>query len=212
MKARQSVTWLFGLGLVLALIGLFGLSKAQGRADVNLEESAEEYNDAAPAAEGAPTPQAMAAGGTYLVGTCYSSPLVIPAAAFSSTGDEPDSFRFSTSAGYINGTSAHSGYVKAPVYIPNGANVTSVDATVYDNESSYNAFFYLKRTNNASGSTSTLAYASTSGTSSAIQIISDSSINYPVVEYPEYSYWIYSRVADTGIRLYSVQIHYNAPD
>lgn len=57
-----------------------------------------------------------------------------------------------------------------------------------------------------------MAYGMTLGTSVAVQTISDSSISVPLINYPQYAYYVYTFLEDTEIRLYSVQIHYSAPD
>jgi hypothetical protein len=162
-------------------------------------------------AEADAAPHAPAAGGTYLIGTCYSSPLVIPAAAFSSDGYAPDSFYMWFVGGYMRGTSAHDGCVKAPAYLPNGATVTNVYATVYDNDGSYNIGINLKRVNNGTGVTATMASLSSTGTSSAMRNIADLSIDHPLIDYPQYSYYVTTCLLSSDIRLYSVRIYFDGP-
>ena len=61
----------------------------------------------------------------------YTTPLVVPAAAFVSDGEEPSGYRFHDN-GHLSGTDTvvHLG---APVYLPQGARIRAIEAYVYDN-------------------------------------------------------------------------------
>ena len=82
-----------------------GTGHGPGPGNSNLNRTLQEDIDITPsgstskADEAAVTPQVPDGGGTYLIGTCYSSPLVIPAAAFSSDGFLPDSSYFTFGGG-----------------------------------------------------------------------------------------------------------------
>jgi hypothetical protein len=162
-------------------------------------------------AEAARAPEAPAAGGTHLIGTCYSSPLVIPAAAFSSDGWDPGSMFFDFGGGYVTGNSANDGCCKAPAYLPNGATITSMYVTLYDNDPSAMAWVDLWRVHNTTGVTDWMATVESSGTSTNIQVLSDSSIDEPLVDYPNYSYYVTSCLDSSLTRIYSVRIYFSGP-
>ena len=210
-----AMTFLFLIAVVLMTPST---SWAEDQVNGNLEGSLQENYDVIPdeystdhPAEADAAPHAPAAGGTYLIGTCYSSPLVIPAAAFSSDGYDPDSFFMWFDGGYIRGTSAHYGCVKAPAYLPNGATVTAVYASVYDNDGTYDIGIDLRRVSNATGVMEKMASLSSTGTSSAIRTIVDPSIDHPLIDYPMYSYYVTTCLESSNIRLYSVRIYFDGP-
>ena len=210
-----AITFLFLIAVVLMTLST---SWAEDQVNGNLEGSLQENYDVIPdeystdhPAEADAAPHGPPAGGTYLIGTCYSSPLVIPAAAFSSDGYDPDSFFMWFDGGYIRGTPAHYGCVKAPAYLPNGATVTAVYASVYDNDGTYDIGIDLRRVSNATGVMEKMASLSSTGTSSAISTIVDPSIDHPLIDYPMYSYYVTTCLASSNIRLYSVRIYFNGP-
>jgi hypothetical protein len=156
---------------------------------------------------------AAGAGGIAVAGDIgaqgYGSPLVIPVAAFSSDGFDPDSSFFSFSGGYIRGTAAADGCIKAPAYLPDGATITSVYAYLYDNDSSRNAYIDVRRVRNLTGVQNTMASVSTSayGNSTSIRYLGDTTVAQPVVD-DLYSYYVTSCVLSTNVRLYAVRIFY----
>lgn len=160
----------------------------------------------APAAvEGAPPK-------TVALASAESEVLVIPAAAFSSDGYDANSFFFTFSGGYIRGTDAHDGCVKAPVYLPKWARVYEAWASVYDNDSTYNLSADVRRVDNFTGAAAVMANMVTSGASSYIQTPYDFSITNPLILYPDYSYYVTTCLLSSNIRLYSVRIWYHQPN
>ena len=138
----------------------------------------------------------------------YDSPLVIPAADFRSDGIVPGGYRFWFSGGAIEGTGAGGTCLMAPAYLPNGARITQLWASVYDNDAGYNVSVSLRRVNNYLGTMVVLAQASSSGASTSIQSVTAPSIANPVVEYPTYSYYATVCVSSASVSLYSVRIWY----
>lgn len=134
-------------------------------------------------------------------------PLVIPAAAFSVIGlpPSPSAYSFSSSGGYIRG-----GYVcvTTPVYLPQNARVTRVDASLYDGEANATARVYLYRVSNLVPGTVEMAYLKTPADDVYMQIVIDRSINAPRVRYPDYAYYAFACLDSANTRLYSVRIHY----
>ncbi len=142
------------------------------------------------------------------------SPLVIPAAAFASDGFQPDSLFFPFGGGYFQGDSANYGCVVAPAYLPQGATVTDMFASVYDNDPARGISVALRRLDNFNGSTNTLATASTTGagTFAGVQVVNDASIDNPLVVQPDYTYYVTTCLGSSSIRLYSVRFYYAFAD
>lgn len=141
----------------------------------------------------------------------HSNPLVIPAAAFSDDGYNPSSHMFWFSAGYMEGTSAGYGCVKAPAYLPQGAKITDVWASVIDNDTTYNISINLNRVNNYSGLTEILASLNSSGASASIVTPYDSTITNPWVGDYNYSYYVTTCLQSQNTKLYSVRIWFEGP-
>jgi hypothetical protein len=147
-----------------------------------VDNGAEQSNWEAMVVDDNPYPNAVEA-----IEAGYQSPLVIPAADFSSDGTDPDGFFFSFAGGYVNGDG--SACLKAPAYLPKGAHVVSVYASLYDNASG-NVAVNLRRVNRSTGETNVMATANTSSDSTSIQQRGDTTINYPDVSYPTYAYYV----------------------
>lgn len=141
--------------------------------------------------------------------TFSGSPLVTPAAAFVADGFDPATHFFSF-GGFVRGTTGSQGYgcLVAPAYLPSGATVTHLLATVYDNDPGRPVTIELRRVDNFSGTTSTMASASTSGASTAVVTISDSTIANPLVDYPSFSYYFTTCLGSDLLRLYSAHLYY----
>lgn len=137
-----------------------------------------------------------------------ASPLVIPAADFSSDGNDPDGFYFDFAGGYVNGDGT--GCLKAPAYLPHGATVTSVHASLYDNAPG-NVMVNLRRVDVVSGSSDVMASFGTVTDSTSIQHVADESINDAGVSHPAYAYYVTTCLNYADHRLYSVYIYYTGP-
>jgi hypothetical protein len=120
----------------------------------------------------------------------YTSPLVIPAADFTDDGFDPDSVFFSFGGGYFTGDADAYGCLIAPAYLPQGATVTAMFVSVYDNDAARNITVTFRRVDNFTGSGTSLASTSTSGSFAGIQTIATSSITDPVILYPDNSYYL----------------------
>ena len=141
-----------------------------------------------------------------------SSPLVIPGADFRSDGLFPENIFFSFAGGYLRGDSVNiNDCVMAPAYLPNGVTVSDIYASVYDNDVNYRIFVNLYRVDNYAGSVDLMASMATTppGALDAIQVISDYPVDFPLVSYPSFSYYVGSCVESSAIRLYSVRIYYH---
>jgi hypothetical protein len=135
------------------------------------------------------------------------SPHMVSAAAFSSEGTDPDSYRFIFAGGYLTGTSANNGCVKAPVYLPQGRTLSELFVSAYDNDDTYNLFLELRRVNNFTGQSNIIASVSSSGQFNGIRFLSDSTVNSSRTLYPEYSYYLTTCLNSGQIRLYSARIY-----
>jgi hypothetical protein len=139
----------------------------------------------------------------------YGSPLVIPAADFRSDGIQPTYYNFWFATGAFQGANATtSGCLMAPAYLPNGATVIDVYASVYDNSTTYNVPISLKRVENYTGAVDTMASITSAGASTAIQSLVAPSISNPSVSYPNYSYYATACVRSSDTAVYSVRIYY----
>jgi hypothetical protein len=141
-----------------------------------------------------------------------SSVYVLPVADFRSDGLDPDGFFFYFSGGNISGKSdaTVSTCLMAPVYLPHGATLTTIYATVVDNSPTLNIWLRLYRLDNYSGQVLKLAEMSSTAafTSPNLVTIGDAINTNPDVEYPTYSYYIGGCIPGTAIKLYSVRIYY----
>jgi hypothetical protein len=197
----------FGLGLLalLALPWLPGLAQEVGG---NLETQ----RNRPPGGEGLlidPQVEYQAAADS----TGFGSPLVIPAADFSSDGFKPESYYFDYILGYVRGNSLAYGCLKSPAYLPDDAILTDLFATVYDNDPdpADNVDVRLYRVNNYTGVVDILANAGSSGASPQIQPLQASSIQFPQVTAPDYSYYVTTCVPSDQIRFYSIRLYYDRP-
>ena len=138
----------------------------------------------------------------------YTSPLVIPAADFADDGGNPDSSFFSFGSGYIIGNSQNYGCVMAPAYLPNNVTVTDMFATVYDNDATFNLTVSLRRLDNFTGVTDVMASGATLGDFDGIQVVSDFTIDEPLIAYPDYSYYVTTCALSSTIRFYSIRLYY----
>ncbi|MCO5184938.1 MAG: DUF11 domain-containing protein [Anaerolineae bacterium] len=158
--------------------------------------------------------EATVGDGAQQINTVHSfdglSPHVIPAAAFVSDGYDPESYFFPFSGGYIEGDATNYGCVVAPVYLPNGVLITDMFVSVYDDDPGRGITVNLRRVNNFSGVTDTMASVSTTvtGTFSGIEVLNDNSIDEPQTVYPDYSYYVTTCVLSSLIRLYSVRLYF----
>lgn len=161
-----------------------------------------------PGAQAAPLPQ------VDVRAFSGGSPLIVPAAAFTSDGNTPDSTFFWFSGGYMQGTATDFGCVQAPVYFPQPAMMVDLFVSVYDNDPDLGLSVMLERVNNYTGTTSVLAKVSTStyDASSSIQVLNDDTIDYPMVDYPQYAYYLTTCLRNENMRLYSVRIYYQTFD
>lgn len=140
----------------------------------------------------------------------YSSPLVIPAADFSSDGFDPDSFRFSFIGGYMTGQNVNN-CQQAPAYLPAGAAVSNLFVSLYDNDAANDLALEVRRVNNFNGQSDTMASVKSTGASGTLKSLNDASIANPTIVYPDYSYYVTTCLASNQLRFYSVRIYYSGP-
>jgi len=134
--------------------------------------------------------------------------LMIPAAAFSVSGFDPDGHEFWGGSGYYRGTDTTTGCIKAAVYLPQYAKVTSVSATVYDNADPHDIQIHLNRVDKDTGTKLTMAELETTAQSTSLLFPSDTSIVAPVVLFPQYIYYVGTCLNSGSLRLYGVRIDY----
>ena len=146
----------------------------------------------------------------------YSSPLVIPAADFTSTGTNPGSTFFffgdeqNPNGGYVRGNASGDGCLKAPAYLPDAALVDSFYAYVYDDESTYTVSVGLNRVRLSTGIHNLMANVATTGMTDTIQYLGDVTVNPNEVN-NLYSYYVTTCLNGDKTRLYAARIFYHLP-
>ena len=146
--------------------------------------------------------------GSSITATGYTSPLVIPAADFSSDGAFPDDFFFDFETGYVQGYDF--ACLKAPVYLPNGVSVEGIGASLYDNDYG-NVEVDLKRVNIIDGVVNLMAPVGTFSDDTEIQNPNNNFIDYDEINYPTYAYFLTTCLSSQEHRLYAVRIYYTGP-
>lgn len=134
--------------------------------------------------------------------------LVVPAAAFRHDGNFPNVGFYSFWGGYWRGDSANTPCYMAPVYLPRVADIYQVWATVYDNDDAGDFFVTLFKVENYTGTVSTIAELSSSGASTSLTSIYDTSVQ-DEVRYPQYSYYLGTCLSSSSHRLYNVRVWYS---
>ena len=208
---RDTLTWTvraFALTLLVLLVAMLVAHPLSGWAQSNGTNSGGSHSNQEAMVPGEADASGSASEGQMLDEAGYGSPLVVPASDFSSDGNDPDGFYFDFAGGYVNGNGT--ACLKAPAYLPAGAAVTSVYASIYDNAAG-NVMVNLRRVNVSSGSSDAMASFGTESDSTAIQQRGDTVINYPEVIHPDYAYYLTTCLNYADHRLYSVRIYYTGP-
>jgi hypothetical protein len=140
----------------------------------------------------------------------HSPPMVIPAAAFHNDGDDPSGFYFHPN-GFIEGDGAPVTMVAA-VYLPDSATVESltlhaVDWTNSCAVPSVNAWLY--RVPIIDSVLTTMAAVATSGSSSAMQTPTDTSVSGAVIHNNMYRYFVRVDLCSQLHDFYAVEIGYS---
>ncbi len=138
-----------------------------------------------------------------------SSPLVIPAAAFSTKGNNAGSHNFIWFAGFVKGTALSGGCIQAPVYLPRWARVYQMWTSFIDADGSNDAIVTLTRRAHADlGDIDQMGWLTTSGSDTGITSFSDVSITEPLVMLHDYSYYVTTCLASENLKLYSVRLYF----
>jgi hypothetical protein len=127
----------------------------------------------------------------------YTSPktyyLNIPTAAFTSISGP--GFNYANLGYYIYALTTPNIALICPVYLPQGATVTEFQTYAYDADATYNIELSseLRNRNINSMGFSIMAdeWLNTSGSSSYVQVISDTTIQYATIDNQNYQYFIY---------------------
>ncbi|NND76102.1 MAG: hypothetical protein HKN44_13950 [Ilumatobacter sp.] len=131
----------------------------------------------------------------------------VPAAAFTPDGLNPDSHFYPFETGYIRGRASTYGCMVAPVHLPDGVKIQRVEGSLYDNDATSSIGVVLQRSSDA-GTVDLLARVRTTGTSNAVQVDTDTTVDHDVIDNANYSYHLYGCVSSSSIRLYSLRIFY----
>ena len=138
------------------------------------------------------------------------SPLVISAAAFTTNGNYDDTYFFHPFNGAMRGKSSTDGCVQAPVYLPRGAKIFQIYASILDEDAGSDVYLSLMRSDNlAYHDADEMASANTNGSSSTIQTPFDETISFPDIDYPRYHYWVGLCLPSADTQLYSVRVYFD---
>jgi hypothetical protein len=144
-------------------------------------------------------------GGGEIESQDYTSPMVVPAAAFATDGLPSRGWRFNVN-GYLYGSPSCD--LIAPVYLPDGTTIVSVSATVKDS-SDKRVRILLRRVNAYSSPETTDDMADFSSSGSGFQASLEApAIENPVIDQTKYSYWLRVQLPDSNTQLYAVRVYY----
>jgi hypothetical protein len=138
----------------------------------------------------------------------YPSPLFVPAADFRTDGLYPEANFYST-GGYWTGDDLGGVYMMAPVWLPDGADISTVWLLAVDDDSTCSSddiTMWLQRVDNYTGAVDSMAVMSTSGASPSMQTPHESNPTHPVIDYPGFAYWLTVRICSTDHELYGAMI------
>lgn len=148
----------------------------------------------------------------------YSTVLLVPAAAFRSDGINPDQLRFGASGGILQGQNSENAFAVAPIYLPDGATISTIMASVFDGldisgvgceeASQQDVSVWVFRIKNSTADPSQMAFFATTGLDEDIQHFLETSVDYPTIEYPEYAYYAVVRLCHSAHAFYNLQIWY----
>lgn len=134
--------------------------------------------------------------------------LVIPAAEFRSDGYVPNGGFFSFWGGYWMGDGTDTPCFMAPVYLPRVARIYQVWATTYDNDDIADLWLRLYRVDNYNGNVLVIADLFSSGASTSLVSLYDTSVSEEV-SYPYYSYYLGTCLTSASHRIYNVRVWYS---
>jgi subtilisin family serine protease len=151
----------------------------------------------------------------FSVQTADSEVTNVPASAFTGI-DSSAAYMRSENGEYVFIASGDSGYLTAPVILPDGAKIKNIRLNFMDNSDSGHIQIQLMRLNNFTGGASTVFSVTTDGLTSSpsVQWVVDSSAfpenSYRQVQNGQLTWNIYAYFSSTGpdLCLYSVQIEY----
>jgi len=141
----------------------------------------------------------------------YTSPMVIPGAAFHTDGEDPDGFFFDVD-GFIAGEGTPV-MLFAPVYLPNGATIDSMTLYAIDNSDSCtgqtSVDVVLNRAEIGDSGLYQMGLVETSGSSTGMQSPTDTTIGPNPVNNMLYRYYVRAMLCSPQHHLYAVSIEYS---
>lgn len=99
------------------------------------------------------------------------------------------------------------GCIRAPVYLPPTAAISSFFAYVYDNDATITVTVSLQRVRTLTGMYDLLGQVSTSGADTIIHYIGDDTIDFSLVD-NKHAYYLTTCLKTWDTRLYAVRIFY----
>ncbi len=134
--------------------------------------------------------------------------LAVPSAAFVPSRN---TYSFSRNSSYLRNTVSSNQVFVAPVFLPDGAIVTKVKVTYYDNEASYDGHIDLVKVYMYGGGEILMASEGTSGTP-GFSTVTDNTIISETVSNDGYNYYLSASMTyssnSLNMRLYGAEIEY----
>ena len=152
----------------------------------------------------------------FVAGPLQADSIIIPASEFvvgqpGATGDTIHYYHGSYFGVYDDCTYR---YFYAPVFLPHGAQVTSV-IVFFEDDSTYNISVYLQRRNMYNGSVNTMCNWTSSSDTSGWQTHKISPISLGNINTTGYAYYLYVNFSGASnlseLSILGVRINYNAP-
>jgi hypothetical protein len=145
---------------------------------------------------------------TSQINSVYSS--VIPAAEFTPDWDQRDWF-FGFGTAYIYPTSANNYCGVAPLYLPSGSTVTAFASYLWDDDPDYISVYLYAKPLGSTTSSITMADFTSEGQFPMIQLYVDNTINQPVIDNNNYTYYIGVCLwaVNNNHRFYASQVFYS---
>ena len=138
-------------------------------------------------------------------------PLSVPAAAFELDGYAGSDYFFTFSGGYLYQVGAETACFMAPLYLPNGTKIASIEVSAYDENPTLDFSVAMFRASLLAVVGEVMAEAGTSG-ASGLQLPLDETISFPIIDNSTYSYHLGACLAGgvgASLRLYAVKIEHS---
>ena len=204
LNTKKKLVWLLAIVTVVAtmiVVSTAGWAQTDEGAGTRAPGASNDVPRIAPSAE-----RVKEQASTTVTAYAYK---VLPPAAFTSDGNDPDGFMMPFSGGYFFGLVSTGACLLAPVQLPNGVTITSLEVRLDDANGTDSEWFDLDRINLETGTVTAMAMVSSpAGTTGGLVTLTDDTITEPIVS-DMYAYQV-TTCARPNINVYSVRIGYSS--